>query len=108
MSDSVVCREEIQGVCVCGCVVACPICAYKETLEDVSCVPCYPSLLTTAEQVQRLNPNEAARLHPVTIRGVVTGQIPAGPGIVIQDSTRGIYVDCSALGGLGPRRSWRT
>ncbi len=75
---------------------------YRRADEPVDAKSESLTLLTTAEQVQRLNPKEAARRYPVTIRGVVTGQIPVGPGIVIQDSTRGIYVDCSALGGFIP------
>jgi len=57
-----------------------------------------PSLLTfpltTAEQVRRLTPEQAAEGYPVRIRGVVTDDVPA-PDFFVQDSTAGIYVEGS-------------
>ena len=48
-------------------------------------------ILTTAEQVNQLNPEELKRGYPVKLRGVVT-TVLQGDAVVIQDSTRGIYV----------------
>jgi signal transduction histidine kinase len=53
-------------------------------------------LLTTVEQVKRLNREEAQRGNPVRIRGVVIRATASS--IVIQDPTSGVYV-----GGLPPR-----
>ncbi len=55
-------------------------------------------LLTHADQVRQLSPEEAARGYPVQIRGVVTDDVPA-PDFFIQDATAGIYVE----GSLSPR-----
>src|SRR5215813_7154648 len=49
--------------------------------------------LTNSEQVHRLTREEAGRAIPARIRGVVTCILPGSEAIVIQDSTRGIYVD---------------
>ena len=49
--------------------------------------------LTTAEQVHRLTRDEAQRGYPARIRGVVTCSLPQFQALVIQDATRGIYVD---------------
>ncbi len=49
--------------------------------------------LTTAEAAQQLKPEEAARGYPVKIRGIITSVVPEYEAVVIQDSTRGIYVD---------------
>jgi signal transduction histidine kinase len=51
-------------------------------------------LLTHADQVRQLSPEEAARGYPVQIRGVITDDIPA-PDFFVQDSTAGIYVEGS-------------
>jgi len=56
--------------------------------------PATPALLTRAEQVRRLSPEEAARGIPVRIRGVITGAVPA-PDFFVQDATAGIYVEGS-------------
>src|SRR6266702_4428514 len=53
--------------------------------------------LTTAEQVHRLTREEAYRGHRAVIRGVVTCLLPEARAVVLQDSTRGIYID-----GLSP------
>lgn len=57
-----------------------------------------PSLLTTAEQIQRLQPAAAETHLPVRIRGVVTSVTPkAYHGFSVQDDTRGVYVNLSGL-----------
>lgn len=63
-------------------------------------------VLSTAEQVHRLTREEAAAGHRAVIRGVVTCPLPQYEAVVIQDSTRGVYVSHldSSLGekpGLG-------
>lgn len=50
-------------------------------------------LLATAEQVHRLTREEAQRGNPTVIRGVVTCSLPEYAAVVLQDFTRGIYVD---------------
>ncbi len=52
-------------------------------------------LLTHADQIRQLSPEEAARGYPVQIRGVVTDDVPA-PDFFIQDASAGIYVEGSA------------
>ena len=49
-------------------------------------------LLTTAEQVHRLTREEAAKAQKAVIRGVITCSLPQYAAVVIQDSTRGVYV----------------
>jgi len=49
-------------------------------------------VLTNAEQVHRLTREQAARAFRVTVRGVVTCSLPDSEAVVIQDSTRGIYI----------------
>lgn len=51
-------------------------------------------LLTRADQIRQLSPEEAARGYPVQIRGVVTDDVPA-PDFFVQDATAGIYVEGS-------------
>jgi signal transduction histidine kinase len=57
-----------------------------------------PPVLTLAEQVQRLNREEAERQLPVRIRGVVTS---ASPNffhfLTLQDDTRGLFVNYSSI-----------
>jgi signal transduction histidine kinase len=55
-------------------------------------------LLTHADQVRQLSPEEAALGYPVRVQGVITNNIPA-PDFFVQDSTAGIYVE----GSLSPR-----
>ena len=63
-----------------------------------------PPVLTTAEAIHRLTREEAARAHRAVIQGVVTCALPDFGAMVVQDSTRGIYVDqlSPALGALPP------
>jgi signal transduction histidine kinase len=49
-------------------------------------------VLTTALQVQQLKPDEAQRQYPVEIQGVVTYVSGDLSSVVIQDSTRAVYV----------------
>src|SRR5207245_1112065 len=49
-------------------------------------------ILTTAEQVHRLTREEASAGHGALIRGVITCPLPQFEAVVIQDSTRGVYV----------------
>jgi len=48
--------------------------------------------LTTVEQVQRLSPDELKQGWPVKLRGVITSVLQ-GDAAVLQDTTRGIFVD---------------
>ena len=50
-------------------------------------------VLTTAAEVHRLKREEAQRGYPVKIQGVVTCVLPERQAFVIQDSTRGLYVE---------------
>jgi signal transduction histidine kinase len=50
-------------------------------------------VLRTAEQIHRLTRPEAARGYRAMIRGVVTCSLPEFEAVVIQDATRGIYID---------------
>ena len=52
-------------------------------------------LLTHADQIRGLTPEEASRGYPVRLRGVITNNVPA-PDFFVQDSTAGIYVEGSA------------
>lgn len=49
-------------------------------------------LLTHADQVRQLSPQQAALGYPVRVRGVVTDDVPA-PDFFVQDSTAGVYVE---------------
>lgn len=49
-----------------------------------------PSMITTVEAVRRLGREEAARGHPVKVRGVVLATW--GPSAILHDGTSGIYV----------------
>ena len=53
-------------------------------------------VLTRADQVRRLTPEQAAQGYPVRIRGVITDDVPA-PDFFVQDSYAGIYVEGSKL-----------
>ena len=48
--------------------------------------------ITTADEIRKLAPEEAARGYPVRIRGVIICDVPA-PDFFIQDATAGIYVE---------------
>lgn len=65
-----------------------------EILEAAPSMNSPPALITTAEQVQLLRPEDAARHLPVRIRGVVTSAIG---GLTLQDDTRGVYVNWRGL-----------
>lgn len=54
-------------------------------------------VLTRAEQIRQLAPEEAARGYRVKIRGVITNDVPS-PDFFVQDSTAGIYVEGSLSG----------
>lgn len=54
-------------------------------------------LLTLAEQIRHLSPEQAAHGYPVRIRGVVTDDVPS-PDFFVQDSSAGIYVEGSRSG----------
>ena len=53
-------------------------------------------ILTHAEQIRRLSPEQAALGYPVRVRGVITMDAPA-PDFFIQDATAGIYAEGSVL-----------
>ena len=60
--------------------------------------------LTTAAQVQQLSTGEAAKQYPVRVRGVVTCIVEWGGGVV-QDATRGVFVNLNPpayLAGIVP------
>jgi len=65
-----------------------------EILEPAPSLEAPPNLITSAEQVQLLRPETAARHLPVRIRGVVTS---AFGSFTLQDDTRGVYVDQRGL-----------
>jgi len=54
------------------------------------------AVITRADQVRGLTPEEAAQSRPVRIRGVVTMDAPA-PDFFVQDSTAGIYVEGNSV-----------
>src|SRR6266850_727283 len=54
------------------------------------------AIITRVDQIRSLTPEEAAKGHPVRIRGVVTMDAPA-PDFFVQDSTAGIYVEGSSV-----------
>ena len=58
-------------------------------------------ILTTAEQVNQLNAKELKRGYPVRLQGVITAAL-WGDAIIIQDTTRGIYVEIGAPNSLRP------
>lgn len=67
-----------------------------------------PLVLETAAEVHGLTREEAARGHRVRLRGTVTCVLPEHQAVVIQDSTRGLYVvDRSGRGeGLPQLGDW--
>ena len=54
-------------------------------------------VLTTVEEIKALSREEAERHYPVAIRGVVTAVLPTFESAVVQDSTRGIFVQMYGL-----------
>ena len=74
--------------------------AAEAALADQSSSPASETplrVLKTAEQIHRLTREEADRGQRAVIRGVVTCLLPEARAVVLQDSTRGIYID-----GLSP------
>ncbi len=59
-------------------------------------------LLTRASDVHRLKREEALRQYQVKIRGVVTSVLPEHQAFIIEDSTRGIYVEDYSTNRAGP------
>jgi len=69
-----------------------------QVLADPPAGGAEPSLLTSAESVQRLSREEADRHLPVRIRGVVTSAAPVYfHSLCLQDDTRGLFVNLSAI-----------
>lgn len=66
-------------------------CSFGATAQ--SSPPSLP-LLTHADQIRQLTPEEASRGYPIRVRGVITNNVPA-PDFFVQDSTAGIYVEGS-------------
>jgi signal transduction histidine kinase len=56
-----------------------------------------PSPISTVAEIKALSPDLAMRALPVSIRGIVTAYVSKNAGAVVQDSTRGVYVDLQAL-----------
>jgi len=54
-------------------------------------------VLTHADQIRQLSPEQAALGYPVRVRGVVTDDVPS-PDLFVQDSTAGVYVEGSKSG----------
>ncbi len=54
-------------------------------------------LLTRADQVRKLTPDQAALGYRVRVRGVITDAVPS-PDFFVQDSTAGVYVEGSRSG----------
>jgi len=65
----------------------------REVMENVSTNAGALPVLTTAAEVHRLKREEAQRGYPVKFRGVVTCVVPAYQAFVLQDSSRGLYVE---------------
>jgi len=65
----------------------------RETMENTSTNAGKLPALTTAAEVHRLKREEAQRGYPVKIRGVVTCVLPERQAFVLQDSSRGLYVE---------------
>lgn len=84
-----------RNSCRCGlvltAVVACCFCVPTLAQSPRKPLP----LLTHADQIRRLSPEQAAQGYRVRVRGVITMDAPA-PDFFIQDSTAGIYVEGSA------------
>src|SRR5689334_19626998 len=55
-----------------------------------------PAPLTTAFQVHRLTPAEAAKSQPVLLKGVITYYFREWSGFSLQDSTDPVYVSAGA------------
>jgi len=57
------------------------------------------SVLTTAEQVRNLSPDEAERRYPVRLRGTCTYYLDRTRTLILQDRTAGIFIDPSHMDG---------
>lgn len=64
-----------------------------EAVENMSTTAGALPVLTTASEVHRLKREDAQRGYPVKMRGVVTCVLPERQAFVLQDSTRGLYVE---------------
>jgi len=89
-----------SGAGFCAIVLASPLAQGGEGVKswpDTNSAPASKAdsqaVLTTAEQVHQLTREAAARGQRAVIRGVVTCALPDSEAVVIQDTTRGIYVD---------------
>src|SRR6266704_5969128 len=73
-----------------------------DVTNQASVSPAESPVLNTAEQVHLLSRQAAARGHLAVIRGVVTCSLPYSGAVVVQDATRGLYIDQlnAALGDL--------
>jgi signal transduction histidine kinase len=67
--------------------------APPEVLSNVSSNPGALPVLTTGAEVHRLKREQTQRGFPVKIRGVITSVLPEHQAFVIEDSTRGLYVE---------------
>jgi signal transduction histidine kinase len=67
--------------------------------------PGAPILLRTIREVQTMRVDEARRRVPVRIRGVVTGANRGDHWISLQDDTRGIFVDVTAVSNSFPAQA---
>lgn len=75
-----------------------------EAAADAPTNPAALPGLRSAEQVHRLKRDEARRAYPVVLRGTVTCVLPERQAVILQDSTRGIYVvDESSSGAAQPQ-----
>lgn len=88
-------------LCFAWCAKCCALLACMPVALAQSTQPALP-LLTRAEQIRQLTPEEAARGYPVRVRGVITDDVPS-PDFFVQDATAGIYVE----GSLSPRFNHR-
>jgi signal transduction histidine kinase len=70
-----------------------PIPPPSETLEGVNTNAAGLPVLTNGGEVHRLKREQAQQGYPVKIRGVITSVLPEHQAFVIQDSTRGLYVE---------------
>ncbi len=64
-----------------------------ETMENTDTNVGPLPVLTTAAEVHRLKREEAQRGYPVKIHGVVTCVLPERQAFVLQDASRGLYVE---------------
>ncbi|HXI53007.1 MAG TPA: ATP-binding protein [Candidatus Saccharimonadales bacterium] len=68
------------------------ICCSNAAFGQATLAPA-PTVLTTAESVQRLSREEGQRYPPVRLRGIVSFSHQAGRTIFVQDETGGIFCD---------------